>query len=106
MTWAIFPTNEHVRALIELTTNLQTAGSERAIAIVGGALLENAVEQTLRERLLDNEGLVNNLLEIDRPLGNIGPQIDLLHLLGAFDEKVQSAMKGISRVRNFFAHDL
>jgi hypothetical protein len=46
MTWAIFPTNEHVRALIELTTNLQAAGSERAIAIAGGALLENAVDST------------------------------------------------------------
>lgn len=81
MTWAIFPTDEHTRAVIELMTSLQAAGSERAMVIVGGALLEDAVEQTLRERLLDNLGLVNNLVEIDGPLANMGPQIDLLHLL-------------------------
>jgi hypothetical protein len=106
MTWAIFPTDEHTRAVIELMTSLQAAGSERAMVIVGGALLEDAVEQTLRERLLDNPALVNNLVEIDRPLANMGPQIDLLHLLGAFEEKTRSAMKGIAGVRNFFAHNL
>jgi hypothetical protein len=106
MTWAIFPTNEHTRAVIELMSSLQAAGSERAMVIVGGALLEDAVEQTLRERLLNNLGLVNNLVDIDRPLANMGPQIDLLHLLGAFDEKTRSAMKGIAAVRNFFAHNL
>jgi hypothetical protein len=36
----------------------------------------------------------------------MGPKIDLLRLLGAFDEKTRKAIKGIVRVRNFFAHHL
>jgi DNA-binding MltR family transcriptional regulator len=102
MTWAIFPGDEHTQAVIELVT----AGSERVTAIVGGALLEQAVDQTLRERLLNVPELVDSLLLVNRPLGNMGPKIDLLRLLGAFDQRTHKAMKGIARVRNFFAHHL
>src|SRR5262245_10426039 len=97
--WAIFPSNKHTRAVIELmTATLPHQGSERVVAIVGGSLLEDAVETTLRERLLDNKGLVDSLLDFDKPLGNTGPQINLLHLLGAFDEKTRSALQGITRI--------
>jgi hypothetical protein len=102
MVWAIFPGNKNEQAVIELVT----AGSERVTAVVGGALLEQAVDRTLRERLLNVPELVNALLLVDRPLGNMGPKIDLLRLLGAFDERTRKAMKGIARVRNFFAHHL
>jgi len=102
MTWAIFPDDKHTSALIELLTT----GSERVMAVIGGALLEQAIDRTLRERLLNKPDLVDNLLEVDRPLGNMSPKIDLLCLLGAFDEKAHAAMKGIAGVRNFFAHHL
>src|SRR5262245_11368858 len=103
MTWAIFPDDKYARALIELLT----AGSERVMAVVGGTLLEEAVDRTLRERLLDDRaGRVDSLLLADRPLGNLGPKITLLYLLGAFDEETRSAMRGIAGVRNFFAHNL
>jgi DNA-binding MltR family transcriptional regulator len=87
-----------------LTEAAKSSGSERVIAVVGGALLEEAVDRTLRERLVDNPGVIKNLLEPDRPLGNIGSQIDLLYLLGAFDDRTHRALKGLARVRNFFAH--
>ena len=102
MTWAIFPDEKDTKAVIELLTT----GSERVMAVVGGALLEEAIDRTLRERLLKIPRLVDNLLEVDRPLGNMGPKIDLLRLLGAFDDKAHLAMKGIAGVRNFFAHHL
>ena len=107
MTWAIFPGDAHTRAVLELVTaNLSPQGSERVIAVVGGAMLEEAVDRSLRERLLNIPNLANNLLGIDRPLGNVGPKIDLLCLLGAFDERTCRALKGITGVRNFFAHHL
>jgi hypothetical protein len=107
MTWAIFPGDKHVKGVLELlNANLQSHGSERIIAVVGGALLEEAVDITLRERLLDEKGLVDNLLGVERPLGALGPKIDLLRLLGAFDENTRLALKGIAGVRNFFAHHL
>jgi DNA-binding MltR family transcriptional regulator len=102
MTWAIFPEDRYARAVIELVST----GSERVVAIVGGALLEEAVDRTLRERLLNMPGLVDSLLTVDRPLGNMGPKIDLLRLLGAFDEETRIAIKAVARVRNFFAHHL
>jgi hypothetical protein len=76
MTWAIFPDDKYKTALIELLT----ASSKRATAVVGGALLEEAIDRTLRERLLDIPVCVDSLLEVDRPLGNMGPKIDLLRL--------------------------
>jgi hypothetical protein len=102
MTWAILPDDKHKSGLIELLTT----GSDRVVAVVGGALLEQAIDLTLRERLLNLPRLVDSLLEVDRPLGNMGPKIDSLCLLGAFDEKARLAMKGIAGVRNFFAHHL
>ena len=102
MTWAILPDDKHKNALIELLTT----GSDRVVAVVGGALLEQAIDLTLHERLVNIPRLVENLLGVDRPLGNMGPKIDLLCLLGAFDEKEHAAMKGIAGVRNFFAHHL
>ena len=107
MTWAVFPGDRYTRAVLELVTaNLSPQGSERVIAVVGGSMLEEAVDRTLRERLINIPNLANNLLKVDAPLGNAGPKIDLLCLLGAFDEKVCRALKGIARVRNFFAHRL
>jgi DNA-binding MltR family transcriptional regulator len=102
MTWAILPDDKHKSGLIELLTT----GSDRVVAVVGGALLEQAIDLTLRERVLNLPSLVDSLLEVDGPLGNMGPKIDFLCLLGAFDDKARLAMKGIAGVRNFFAHHL
>src|SRR5215469_13400000 len=105
MTWAVFPDENYRRAVVELLTEAaKPSGSERIIAVVGGALLEEAVNRTLRERLKDDPEVVKNLVDPDRSLGNIVPQIDLLYLLGAFDDRTRKALKGLARVRNYFAH--
>ncbi len=100
--WAIFPGDRHLQAVMELVS----AKSERVGAVVGGALLDEAVTRTLRERFRDDKGIANNILDVDMPLGNLGPKIDVLYLLGAFDNKTRAALKGIAGVRNFFAHHL
>ena len=105
MTWAVLLEDEYTRGVIELLTEAaKSSGSERVVAVVGGALLEEAVDRTLRERFIDDPRVIKNLLEADRPLGNIAPQIDLLYLLGAFDDRTHRALKGLASVRNFFAH--
>ena len=105
MTWAVFPDENYRRAVVELLTEAaKPSGSERIIAVVGGALLEEAVNRTLRERLKDDPEVVKNLVDPERSLGNIAPQIDLLYLLGAFDDRTRKALKGLARVRNYFAH--
>ena len=76
------------------------------MAVVGGALLERAVDRTLRERLRDNQGIADNLLGVDKPLGALNAQIDALYLLYGIDAPTRNALKGIAGVRNFFAHNL
>lgn len=103
MTWAILLDLEetHRNAIIELLT-----GSERALVVVGGALLDESVRRTLEERLINKPDVVKHLLDPDRPLGAFKPKVDLLYLLGGVDEPTRMAMNGIAAIRNFFAHNL
>jgi hypothetical protein len=69
-------------------------------------MLETAVTRTLIERLR-NEKPAKSLLDVmNGALGTIAPKIDLLYLLGSFDEAARKTMKGIACVRNVFAHHL
>ena len=52
--WAVLPFDKYIRGIEELVAEANRDGSERIIAVVGGALLEEAVERTLRERLIDD----------------------------------------------------
>jgi hypothetical protein len=112
--WAIIPGEDYIRAIEELVVEANRLGSDRVIAVVGGALLEVNVNTTLRERLIDDSKttkVADRLLRPEAALGNITPQIDLLYLLGAFEDavlkadEVRKALKGIAGVRNFFAHN-
>ena len=100
MTWAIF-SNSHIKAIGEMLTS-----SDRVLAVVGGGLLEDTIYRTLSERLRNDRDVVANLLEIDKPLGNTAPQIDLLYLLYGFDGDMRAALKAIAHIRNLFAHEL
>jgi DNA-binding MltR family transcriptional regulator len=103
MTWAILEDlkEAHTRAIVEILT-----GSERALAIVGGALLDESVQRTLSERFRNEKEIVDGLFKPSRPLGNLNPKIDVLYLVGGIDKPTWRALKGITGVRNFFAHDL
>ena len=101
MTWAIF-SDSHIKAIGEMLTS----GSERVLAVVGGALLEDTIYRTLSERLRDIPDIVESILGVDGPLGNTGPQIEVLFLLYGIDQKTRVALKAVAHIRNFFAHDL
>jgi hypothetical protein len=100
MTWAIFD-DSHTRGIIEMISS----GSERVLTVVGGALLDETVRRTLKERFRDEPGIVANILEVERPLGSLGAKIDVLYLLYGI-EQTREALKGLAGVRNFFAHNL
>jgi hypothetical protein len=103
MPWAILADQDErdTNAILELISS-QTA---RVTAVVGGALLDEHVRRTLSERLRKSD-VSDWLLKPDNPLGNLGPRIELLYLLHAIDKPMRSALKGISGVRNFYAHNL
>jgi hypothetical protein len=101
--WAVLEDlkDSHRKAIIEILT-----GSERALAVVGGALLDESLRRTLEERLIKDPDTTENLLNPDRPLGAFKPKVDMLYLLGGIDEPTRKALKGLAGIRNFFAHDL
>jgi hypothetical protein len=102
MKWAYF-SDDHIQAIGEL---IQNQRSDRIVAIVGGALLDDTLHRTLAERLRDDNDIADKLLKVNGPLGNAGPKIDLLYMLRAFEKQTRNALYGISEVRNFFAHNL
>jgi hypothetical protein len=101
MTWAIFH-DTHLTAIGEILTT----GSETLVAVLGGSLLEHAVERTLVERLRNDPKVIEDQFKPDMPLGAIGPKIELLYLLNAIDRPARDTLKGIARIRNIFAHNL
>ncbi len=101
MTWAIFRV-EHLRAIGEIIS----AGSGTVAAILGGVMLDDTLRRTLSERLRNDKNIASKLLKVNGALGNTGPKIDLLYMLGAFDKPVRNALYGLSEIRNFFAHNL
>ena len=101
MTWAVFD-DSHTRGIGEIIQS----GSHRVTAIVGGSLLDAALDRTLSERLRKDKDIVRKLTKVGGALGNAGPKIDLLYLLHGMDEPARNTMYGLSEIRNFFAHHL
>jgi alpha-D-ribose 1-methylphosphonate 5-triphosphate synthase subunit PhnL len=73
MPWAIFEDKPDTQAIMELISSK----SGRIAAIVGGALLDEHLRETLLERLRESD-VAKWFLRIDGPLGNLRPKIDLL----------------------------
>ena len=103
MTWAIFD-DEHVQAIGEILS--APNAHPRIIAVGGGALLDDHLRRTLKERLRNESNMRGKLMDDGRPLGQAGPRNELLFMLHAYDKKTQKAIDGLIKVRNFFAHDL
>lgn len=100
MTWAIFD-QEHPRAIAEIIT-----GSDRVAAIVGATLLDATLRRTLQERFREENDIGPKLMKPSGALGNAGPKIDVLYLLGAFGKPTRNTLYGLSETRNYFAHNL
>ena len=101
MTWAVF-SDDHRRAIEEI----EASPSERMVAIVGVAVLDNTLNRTVQERLSKDADTARKLFKINGALGNTDPKIDLLWLLGGCERSVRNAMYGLAKIRNRFAHNL
>jgi hypothetical protein len=119
MVWPIGNSAQEI-ALNEL---IQHQSSDRVLAIVGGAILEDGLQNAIKSRLRPPKSGVtggsssrggttprpdirDRLFRSDGPLGSFAPKIDLGYLLYMFDEQTRNAMHGIVRIRNLFAHQL
>lgn len=101
MVWAILGEEYH-KAIDEIVAS----DSDRIIAVVGGAMLDDTLRRTLEDRFRQKKKMNEKLFRPTGPLGNLVPKIDLAFQLYVFERHVWNAFNGIAETRNFFAHRL
>lgn len=106
MVWAIGNPAQSI-ALSEL---LYSESSDRVVAIIGGAILEDALKEALISRLRSPDGhkvnINEKLFRMGGSLGSFLPKVDLGYQLYVFEKPIRNAMYGIVEIRNLFAHQL
>lgn len=80
--------------------------SDRALAILSGAILDELLGKMLETLSIDNELLNKRLLNPNQPLGSFGPRIDACYLFGLISEREWRALRIVQKIRNAFAHEL
>jgi hypothetical protein len=106
MIWPIL-NKDHDAALTELYKEHQ---SDRVVAIIGGAMLDDSLRLAIKYRLrlpvVNETDITDKLLKIGGPLGNTEPKIHLAYSLYIVEKDERNAMYGINEIRNLFAHRL
>lgn len=103
MIWPIFDNNDHHQAI----TNIINSESDVIAAVVGGAMLDEAITETLRLRFRnDDRDSTKKLLKPSGAMGNSGAKIDVLYQLQFIDKTTHRTLAGMTKIRNAFAHNL
>jgi hypothetical protein len=101
MIWSVQNTEQ-----IQAVGEIEHSRSERVIAIVCGAMVEQRLEIALKFRLHCHDHTQKQLF---KPSGSLGPfknKIDLGFLLYMYEKPLWLALTGICEIRNKFAHRL
>jgi DNA-binding MltR family transcriptional regulator len=81
--------------------------SERAMAVLLGAIVENHLTGLLRLYMRrDEEKVARELFQPSGPLGPFGTKIRLAYMLRIIGPDLYRDLTAISKIRNTFAHDL
>lgn len=78
--------------------------SDRGLALVGAALIDEKLKETLRAFFVEGKAAGKLLDQGNAPLGSMSTRIDACHALGLLDDYEQSEIDLIRKVRNEFAH--
>lgn len=99
---------QQLAALISFHTifNEQGEADERAVAIVGGAFLDNLLERVLSNFMVDDPRESQRLLGVERPLGTYGARVAAAYSFGLICKTVRDDLRIIGKIRNKFAHQL
>lgn len=90
---------------------IEDAESDRVVAIVAGAFVEErlrfALEYRLREGAKrDGSTPKSKMFELNGPLGSFAAKIDMGFLLYMYGEPTLDTLHAICKIRNRFAHEL
>jgi DNA-binding MltR family transcriptional regulator len=80
--------------------------SDRGLAIVGAAWVEEAITGTLESLLHTDTKGWERLFEGNGPMSSFAAKIDILYALGLTSEAIQSDMHRLRAIRNMFAHQI
>lgn len=89
----------------EAIREIELSPSERIVAVVSGALLDQALHHAIQTRMRNDEATMRRLFKGTGPLSGAN-KIHLGFLLYMFDEPMRDAMIAVSDIRNLFAHEL
>jgi len=92
--------------LDDAVDELTSESSHRAVAIVGGAFVENHLTTLLQTRLRRDEKLIPEMFRSAGPLGPFGTKINFGYLMGLYSQEAQRELATIKDIRNAFAHRL
>jgi hypothetical protein len=101
MVWWIGGSETVAEAIRQLERN-----SDRAVGIIAAAMLEEHITNAIKRWWHDSPATVRRMLQVEGPLGNFGPKIDLVFLMGLISEQGHHDLTLIKKVRNKFAHYL
>jgi hypothetical protein len=82
------------------------AASDRALAIVGAALVDDQLSRALIEFLHPHKSITEELFAHSGALGSFGTRAKLGLLIGLYGEMVYSDFKFVIKIRNEFAHSM
>jgi hypothetical protein len=100
MSWAFL--NREMRLAVTEFTQLK---SDRIAAVLGAAVVEQALLQALSTRLRDSS-VQETMFKPGGAFGDFFAKINLGYLLHMYESPAQSAMHGLAQIRNVFAHQL
>ena len=83
-----------------------TDTNDRAAAIVGDAILDDALSRLLSAYFVANQKEVNGLLERPGPLWNFYAKSSIAYCLGLITQGQLRDLRAVNRIRNHFAHGL
>jgi DNA-binding MltR family transcriptional regulator len=80
--------------------------SDRAMAIVACALVDDQLFELLKRSLHDDTEVIDDMFGGLRPLATFSAKINLAYLIGLISERVFKDLHTIRKIRNDFAHGL
>jgi hypothetical protein len=93
--------DEFRRAMSEISS-----GSDRAVALVGGAILETTLTDTLKVFLHRKKKITDDLFRPSGACGAFATKIHLGFLIGLYGEDAHRELTIMKDIRNQFAHSL
>lgn len=78
--------------------------SNRAVAVVWPAIVENRLTDALRAYMRPDESVSKDLFRPEGALGTFGQKVKLGYMLGLYEKDLKDDLVLVTKIRNAFAH--